>query len=109
MNGVRGLEFRIGFEVVAEKNESDDEGCAVEEHVACFAYERRQEGQQRGKGHQGRPQHGHRGAEVHQHVHVGGSTSQGRPGVSVKVSARQGVDRQGGEHGEGQSNIQGPE
>ena len=87
VNGVRGLELRIGFEVVAEKNEGDDEGGAVEEHVAGLAHERRQEGQQRGEGHQGGPQHGHRGAEVHEDVHVGASSSQRRPRVSVEISA----------------------
>ena len=109
VNGVRCLEFRPRFEVVAEQHKGDDERCTVKEDVVGFADKFGQEGQHRGEGHQRRPEHGHGGAEVNKHVHVGRSPSQGSPGVAMEISPRKGVDRQGGEHGEAQTEVKRPQ
>ena len=93
VNGVRCLEFRPCFEVVAQQHKGDDERCTVEEDMVGHADKLRQERQHRGEGHQRRPEHGHGGAEVNQHVHVGRSSSQGSPGVAMEISPRESVDR----------------
>ena len=50
MNGIGGLQFRLGFEVISKQHEGDDERCTVKEDVVGMTDEGGQERQNRRKG-----------------------------------------------------------